>query len=307
MSCCSCSAYQSAYGSSGGGLASLGTNVASSLAQNMAASGPIAITGANTFTGVQTTQAKILSTVAYSAVAANVAFGDSQGGISFSSGGTYVSVLGTSRFAITNTDVHVGSTVPLGFASGASDAGNAVSFFMYGGVAGAIQMGAASATPVDQLFKGPNGSGKDIQGGDLRIAPGRSTGVASPAVLALQGTEQAGSGASPQTLVDVLTVASATSLVVERGVTVQMNDVIISSTGAGSNGLKIAASVGELLGFWGTAAVPQPAHIADPTGDAGTGTDTVDLTTLNATLANLQSAVGSINAMLANTGLTAAT
>ena len=69
-----------------------------------------------------------------------------------------------------------------------------------------LQMGKASATPIDQNFKGPNGSGTNIAGGDMRIAPGQSTGNATPATVVLQGTAAGSSGSTAQTLVDVLTV-----------------------------------------------------------------------------------------------------
>jgi hypothetical protein len=67
-------------------------------------------------------------------------------------------------------------------------------------------MGKASATPIDQTFKGPNGSGTNIAGGDIRVAPGQSTGNATPATVVLQGTAAGSSGTTAQTLVDVLTV-----------------------------------------------------------------------------------------------------
>jgi hypothetical protein len=69
-----------------------------------------------------------------------------------------------------------------------------------------LQMGKASATPIDQTFKGPNGSGTNIAGGDIRIAPGQSTGDATPATVVLQGTAAGSSGTTAQTLVDLLTV-----------------------------------------------------------------------------------------------------
>jgi hypothetical protein len=85
--------------------------------------------------------------------------------------------------------------------------GNSVAdAFFQRAAAAAIQMGANSATPIDQTFKGPNGSGTNIAGGDIRIAPGQSTGSATPATVVLQGTAAGSSGSTAQTLVDVLTV-----------------------------------------------------------------------------------------------------
>lgn len=163
--------------------------------------------------------------------------------------------------------------------------------------AGSIQLGVDSATPVAQTFSACSGSGTNIVGAKLSLAPGQSTGNATPAVLALQGTAAIASGTTAQTLVDVLTIFNAEEVHLADGVQIH--------TGS-TTGTTIAASSSQKLGFWGAAAVAQPAHIGDPTGDAGTGTDTVDLNTLNTTLGDLQTAVININAMFATTGLTAA-
>jgi hypothetical protein len=82
-------------------------------------------------------------------------------------------------------------------------------FFQRGGAAASIQMGATSATPVNQLFTGPSGTGTNITGGKLSIGPGKSTGNATPATVVLQGTAAGSSGTTAQTLVDVLTVVRA--------------------------------------------------------------------------------------------------
>jgi hypothetical protein len=98
-----------------------------------------------------------------------------------------------------------GSTVYLEW--GATAATSGARTIVSGGLADAtLQIGKASATPIDQTFKGPNGSGTNIAGGDIRIAPGQSTGDATPATVVLQGTAAGSSGTTAQTLVDVLTV-----------------------------------------------------------------------------------------------------
>ena len=104
-------------------------------------------------------------------------------------------------------------TVEFRFAStvylewGGTSATSGARTILSGGLAdNTLQMGKSSATPIDQLFKGPNGSGTNIAGGDIRIAPGQSTGNATPATVVLQGTAAGSSGTTAQTLVDVLTV-----------------------------------------------------------------------------------------------------
>jgi hypothetical protein len=104
-------------------------------------------------------------------------------------GGVYKGVIGFNQ-----------TTNVLGGGNGAATA------FFASYAAAEIQMGLNSATPIDQLFKGPNGSGTNIAGGDIRIAPGQSTGNATPATVVLQGTAAGLSGTTAQTLVDVLTV-----------------------------------------------------------------------------------------------------
>jgi hypothetical protein len=97
------------------------------------------------------------------------------------------------------------STVWLSWSATSATAGPITE--LSGGLASAtLQMGKASATPIDQTFQGPNGSGTNIAGGDIRIAPGQSTGNATPATVVLQGTAAGASGTTAQTLVDVLTV-----------------------------------------------------------------------------------------------------
>ena len=122
-----------------------------------------------------------------------------------------------------------GGAVPgvIGFNGATSflSGGNSVAdaFFQRGGAAACIQMGSTSATPVNQLFIGPSGSGTNIVGGKLSIGPGKSTGNATPATLVLQGTAAGSSGTTAQTLVDVLTV-------VREGV-VRITNIPTSSAG----------------------------------------------------------------------------
>lgn len=74
------------------------------------------------------------------------------------------------------------------------------------------------------------------------------------------------------------------------GMTLGSGDNIVLST---TTGTKIATGTTQLLGFWNATPVDQPAHIADPTGGV-----VID--------AESRTAIAAINAMLAETGLTAA-
>lgn len=116
-----------------------------------------------------------------------------------------------------------------------------------GGAAHVLMMGVTSASPSAQCFKGPNGSGTNVVGGKLSIAPGQSTGNATPAVLALQSTAAGSSGSTAQTLVDVFSVVNSQSILVASG-------VIIDGTGSG---FRLGSSTASLLGFWGAGPVAQ--------------------------------------------------
>ena len=72
-----------------------------------------------------------------------------------------------------------------------------------------LQLGATSPTPATQSLTGADGTGTNVVGGKLCLAPGRSTGNATPGIIALQGTSSGSSGTSLQTLVDVLSIVRA--------------------------------------------------------------------------------------------------
>ena len=87
-------------------------------------------------------------------------------------------------------------------------------------------------------------------------------------------------------------------------------DVILkggAATGSGTKGVvQIGEATTDLISFFGGTAVAQPGSIADAAGDAGTGSDTVDLATLNSTLSNMQTAINSLISNLENLNLIAA-
>jgi hypothetical protein len=117
--------------------------------------------------------------------------------------------------------------------------GNATASAFFSSYAAAeIQMGANSATPIDQIFKGPNGSGTNIAGGDIRIAPGQSTGNATPATVVLQGTGAGESSTTAQTLVDLLTVGDGL-VKIESGNHLQLGNVAAPETPTASHTLII--------------------------------------------------------------------
>jgi hypothetical protein len=91
-----------------------------------------------------------------------------------------------------------------------------------------------------------------------------------------------------------ITAAGATTitglLTANGGIALGAGDNIALAT---STGTKIGTGTTQLLGFWNATPVDQPAHIADPTGGL-----VID--------AESRTAIAAINAMLAETGLTAA-
>lgn len=80
---------------------------------------------------------------------------------------------------------------------------------LYRRAANHLGLGLTSATPSAQTVSGADGSGTNIAGGKVCLGPGRSTGNATPGVIALQGTSAGSSGTTLQSLVDVLTIVRA--------------------------------------------------------------------------------------------------
>jgi hypothetical protein len=135
-----------------------------------------------------------------------------------------------------------------------------------------LQIGHTSSSPSAQCFKGTDGSGSNIVGGKLSLAPGRSTGNATPGKLALQGTAGGSSGSTSQTLADVLTVWNASYIM--------LGDATVAGTliiGVAASGLTIGQSSGTALGFWGASPVGQ--YNTEGIGgiySAGSGTPVLD-------------------------------
>lgn len=67
--------------------------------------------------------------------------------------------------------------------------------------------GASDAEPVGYTINGTGGSGTNIVGGNLYLAPGKSTGNATPASVVIRSTTAGSSGTAAQSLVDTVEVS----------------------------------------------------------------------------------------------------
>lgn len=155
-----------------------------------------------------------------------------------------------------------------------------------------LQLGADAAGVTNQHFKACNRITSNGVGANLTISGGNGRGGAGGSLIL--ATYATGASATPGTLLTRLTLDTAGMLTFANGVNMSFASTMIGAANT------------DALAFWGTSPVTQPAHIADPTGDSGTGLDTVDKTVLDTTLTDIQASIASINAMLAITGLTAA-
>ena len=135
-----------------------------------------------------------------------------------------------------------GGTTWLEWAPSSAAAG-AQTFLSGAQAAATLQIGKASATPIDQTFKGPNGSGTNIVGGDVSIAAGQSTGNAAPAVLRLQGTTSVSSGSSVQALVDHMLIGAGL-VEIENSVDLQLGNEAVAETPTATHTMIIKDSLG---------------------------------------------------------------
>lgn len=76
--------------------------------------------------------------------------------------------------------------------------------------------GKSHVTPATYTIHGTSGAGTNIVGGNLILAPGKSTGNATPASVVIQNTVATTSGSTAQTLSDVLVVQNGV-VSIERG------------------------------------------------------------------------------------------
>lgn len=195
--------------------------------------------------------------------------------------------------AATASGLFCSSAAYFGWTDGTSYAGTVDALLIRGGAAACVQMGADAAGVTNQHFKACNRITSDGVGANLTISGGNGRGGAGGSlILATYDTQSA---ATPGVLTTRMTLDTVGLLTLANGV----NLSLVST--------KIGNATTDALAFWGTTPTTQPVHIGDPTGDSGTGLDTVDKTVLDATLTDIQASIASINAMLAITGLTAAT
>lgn len=102
--------------------------------------------------------------------------------------------------------------------------------------------GITSATPAAGYLYGTGGSGTNIVGGSLYIAPGPSTGNATPSAVILQSTVAGVSGSTAQTLSNTVMVSGGNVTVGARGAA---NGVVYANefreTGGGSDYLRFTS------------------------------------------------------------------
>jgi hypothetical protein len=115
---------------------------------------------------------------------------------------------------------------------------------LYRRAAGFLGFGVASGSPGTYSVAGQDGTGTNIAAGKLCLGPGRSTGSATPAVLALQGTAAGSSGSTAQTLVDALTVVNSTLVRLESGVALRLGNAAASGTVTPTHTLTVQDSTG---------------------------------------------------------------
>lgn len=115
---------------------------------------------------------------------------------------------------------------------------------LYRRAANHLGLGLTSATPSTQTVSGADGSGTNIAGGKVCLGPGRSTGSATPGVIALQGTSAGSSGTTLQTLADALTVVNATLVRLENGVALRLGNAAVSGTVTPTHTITLQDSTG---------------------------------------------------------------
>lgn len=166
-----------------------------------------------------------------------------------------VKYYGTFKFTFNDGVISIQSGVSLGGTSNFGAAGGDV--HLRRDAAAVLQFGDDAASATNQKIKAHDGSGTNIVGAALRLAPGNSTGNATPAVLALQGTVAGASGTTEQTASDVLTITNSTTITLADAVNIVLN---------ATTGTKIGTATTQKIGFFNAAPVVQPTTIADADG-----------------------------------------
>lgn len=174
----------------------------------------------------------------------------------FAFGSTFVDIIGGGTIAtrFEEDSVRLRSVTYIGWTDGAASA--TVDTRVERESAAILQQGVDSATPVAQTYKGPDGSGTNVVGGVMRVASGRTTGNADPAILSFQGTAvSVTSGSTQQTLIDrfipnafvILTDGSATAVVNVTVATETVTGGILSYTIEVTDGTDVQVESGQAV------------------------------------------------------------
>lgn len=115
---------------------------------------------------------------------------------------------GTARVMFDASGNQYQSTGLIRFASGV-DVTGATGLWLAREANAVLQQGEDSGTPIAQTFKGPDGSGTDIAGGDLTSAPGRGTGTGVGGTFRIATAPAGASGSTQNALVDRLIIGGA--------------------------------------------------------------------------------------------------
>ena len=147
---------------------------------------------------------------------------------------------GLYRSAAAQLDITLGTARTVTFAAGAIDfylsninLGASGDLRLYREAADIFQQGQDSATPADQIFKGPDGSGTDVVGGKMSFSASNSTGNAVPAVVALTGgAATVTTGTTQQTRIDRF-IPNAFKVLTNNSAIAIVNATIANGTSVG--------------------------------------------------------------------------
>lgn len=116
---------------------------------------------------------------------------------------------GAVKVDFTSEAFSLASTVTFGWAGSVNPQTNPQDTILRRNAAANVALGGvAAAAPVNQKLSAQDGSGSNIIGANLTLAPGVSTGNATPASVIIQSTVAGASGAAAQTPVDTLKITN---------------------------------------------------------------------------------------------------
>jgi hypothetical protein len=109
---------------------------------------------------------------------------------------TLLAIDHTGVFTFANASFNSALTLNAGATISSGQILNVGSALLSGESSGVLQQGIDASTPVTQAYKGPDGSGTNIAGGQLVIAPGRSTGTGFGGDAVVKTSNSGSSGSS---------------------------------------------------------------------------------------------------------------